>query len=82
MTKSLACAEQAIERILELSADLQIKRRATTKYSFEYEEYSVAIAAYGKALEVLTTLMHNELSSPDLGLLGAMEASLKPQAVI
>jgi len=82
MTKSLSCAEQAIERILDLSADLQIKRRATAKYSFEYDEYSVAIAAYGKALEVLTALMHQELCSPDLGLLGAVESSLKPQAVI
>jgi len=82
MTKSLACAEQAIERILELSADLQIKRRATAKYSFEFDEYSVAIAAYGKVLEALTALRHEELLSPDLGLLGAMESSLKPQAVI
>ena len=82
MTKSLACAEQAIERILELSADLQIKRRAAAKYSFEFDEYSVAIAAYGKVLEALTALRHEELSSPDLGLLGAMESSLKPQAVI
>jgi hypothetical protein len=75
-------AEQAVERILELSADLQIKRRATAKYSFEFNEYSVAIAAYGKALEVLTALLHKKLCSPDLGLLGALESSREAQAVI
>jgi hypothetical protein len=75
-------AEKAVQRILELSADLQIKRRATTKYSPEFHNYGVAIAAYGKVLEVLTALQQDELSSPSLGLLGALEPSRNPRAVI
>jgi hypothetical protein len=82
MTKSLSCAEQAIERILDLSADLQIKRRAVAKYSFEFEEYSVAIAAYGKVLEVLTALLREELCSPNLGFLNSLESAREPRAVI
>jgi hypothetical protein len=82
MTKSLSCAEQAIERILDLSADLQIKRRAAAKYSFEFEEYSVAIAAYGKVLEVLTALLREELCPPNLGFLNSLESAREPRAVI
>jgi hypothetical protein len=82
MMKSLSCAEQAVERILELSADLQIKRRATAKYSFEFDEYSMAIAAYGKVLELLTALQREELCSPTIGLLGSLESSRETRAVI
>ena len=74
-------AEKAVERILELSADLQIKRRATAKYSFEFNEYSVAIAAYGTVLELLTTLQREELYSPSPGLLGSLESSHDSRAV-
>jgi len=36
MTQSPSLTDKAVERILELSADLQIKRRATAKWSFEF----------------------------------------------
>jgi hypothetical protein len=56
VTQPLAASDEVVQRILELSADLQIKRRATTKYSLEFHDYTVAIAAYGKVLEALTTV--------------------------
>ena len=74
--------DKAVERILELSADLQIRRRATTKYSLEFHDYSVAIAAYGDVLEVLTTLRQREEYSPSLGLLGSLKSSPGPSAVL
>jgi hypothetical protein len=75
-------AEKAVERILELSADLQIKRRATAKYSFEFQEYSAAIAAYGEVLELLTGLQLEELYAPSLGLVGSLESRLETRAVV
>jgi hypothetical protein len=74
-------AEKAVERILELSADLQIKRRATAKYSFEFQEYSAAIAAYGEVLQLLTGLQLEEAYSPSLGLLGSLESSPETRPV-
>ena len=74
--------DKAVERILELSADLQIRRRATTKYSLAFHDYSVAIAAYGDVLEVLTTLQQQEEYSPSLGLLGWLKSSPEPHAVL
>jgi hypothetical protein len=81
MVKSLSCAEQAVERILELSANLQIKRRAATKYSLEFHDYSVAIAAYGEVLEVLTALQREERYSPN-AVFGSLEYSPEPQAAV
>jgi hypothetical protein len=75
-------AERAIERILELSADLQIKRHATAKYSFEFQEYSAAIAAYGEVLELLTGLQLDEQYAPSLGLFGSLEPSTETRAVV
>jgi hypothetical protein len=75
-------SERAIERILELSADLQIKRRATAKYSFEFQEYSAAIAAYGEVLELLTGLRLDEQYAPSLGLFGSLEPSTETRAVV
>ena len=75
-------AAKAIERILELSADLQIKRRATALYSFEFQEYGAAIAAYGEVLELLTGLQREELYSPSLGLLGSVESSAETRAIV
>jgi hypothetical protein len=75
-------SERAIERILELSADLQIKRRATAKYSFEFQEYSAAIAAYGEVLELLTGLQLDEEYAPSLGLFGSLEPSTETRAVV
>ena len=82
MTGSTSVADKAIERILELSADLQIKRRATAKWSLAFYDFSVAIAAYGEALEVLTKLQREEERSVSLELLGLLECPPEPHAVL
>ncbi len=53
-------ARQAIERILELSAEAQITRRMMAKDSPAYHNLTGAIAAYGKALALLTALQQRE----------------------
>jgi hypothetical protein len=83
MTHSNSLADQAIERILELSADLQIKRRNSAKWSLAFYDLSVAIAAYGDALEVLTTLQREEAERiVSLDLLDSLERSPEPHAVL
>ena len=51
---------QAIERILELSADTQIARRITAKDAPAFHKLTGAIAAYGKALALLMALQQRE----------------------
>jgi hypothetical protein len=51
---------QAIERILELSADTQIARRTTAEDSPAFHNLTGAIAAYGNALALLTALQQQE----------------------
>ena len=53
-------ADQAIERVLEWSADAQIARRKTPKDSPAFHRLTGAIAAYGKALALLTALQQRE----------------------
>ena len=53
-------AAQAIERIIELSADAQITRRMVTKDSAAFHNLTGVIAAYGKALALLTALQQRE----------------------
>jgi hypothetical protein len=53
-------ADQAIERVLELSADAQITRRKTPKNSPAFHSVTGAIAAYGKVLAILTALQQRE----------------------
>jgi hypothetical protein len=53
-------AGQAIQRVLDLSADAQITRRKTPKGSPAFHSLTGAIAAYGKALAVLTALQQRE----------------------
>jgi hypothetical protein len=53
-------ANKAIEQILELSADAHIRRRGTVQDSPEFHALTGAIAAYGKALGVLTALQRRE----------------------
>jgi hypothetical protein len=53
-------ASQAIERILELSADAQIARRTTAKDTSPFHNLTGAIAAYGNALALLTALRQQE----------------------
>ena len=54
---------EAIERIVELSADLQIKRSSTWKYSLAFHDFSVAISACGKALSVLVRVLQEKYST-------------------
>jgi hypothetical protein len=82
MMESSSLVDKAVERILEMSADLQIERLATTKHSLEFHDYGVAIAAYGKVLEVLTRLQQLEECSPSLEILESLETSSGPRAVI
>ena len=51
---------KGIERILDLSADAHIRRRGTVKDSTEFHNLTGAIAAYGKALALLTALQQRE----------------------
>jgi hypothetical protein len=53
-------AEQAIARILELSAEAQIARGMVAKDSPAFHRLTGAIAAYGKALALLTALQQRE----------------------
>jgi hypothetical protein len=53
-------AGHAIERIIELSADAQITRRMVAKDSPAYHNLTGVIAAYGKALALLTALQQRE----------------------
>jgi hypothetical protein len=53
-------AAQAIARIVELSADAQITRRIVAKDSAAFQNLTGAIAAYGKALALLTALQQRE----------------------
>jgi hypothetical protein len=83
MTQSPSLADKAIERILELSADLQIKRRTSGKWSLAFYDLSVTISAYGEALEVLTALQQEEEHrSVPLDLLGSLECPSGPHAVV
>jgi hypothetical protein len=82
MMESSSLVEKAIERILEMSADLQIERMATTKYSLVFHDYSVAIATYGKVLEMLVAFQRQEDCSPSLGFLGTLETSRASRAVL
>ncbi len=49
--------DSAIERILELSAEAQIKRREAAEDSPAFHNLTGAIVAYGKALGLLSKLM-------------------------
>ena len=79
MIQPLTVSGEVVQRILELSADLQIKRRATTKYSLEFHDYSVAIAAYGKVLEALKTAQPEEENCAALGVIGGLRTVLEPR---
>ncbi len=49
--------DSAIERILELSAEAQIKRREAAEDSPAFHNLTGAIVAYGKALGLLSKLI-------------------------
>ena len=52
--------DKAIEGMIELSADAQITRRVTAKDSPAFHNLTGAIAAYGRALALLTALQQRE----------------------
>jgi hypothetical protein len=56
----MSVMEKGIERILELSADAHVRRRGTFTGSPEFHNLTGAIAAFGKTLELLTTLQQWE----------------------
>jgi hypothetical protein len=60
MESNSGYARQAIERIIELSADAHIARRMTAKDSPSFHNLTGAISAYGKALALLTALQQRE----------------------
>jgi len=60
MKANSSTANRAIEEILELSADAHIRRRGTVQDSPEFHALTGAIAAYGKALALLTALQRWE----------------------
>src|SRR6202007_2199765 len=51
--RAVMSPDQAIQRILELSADAQIERRRASRNSPKFHNLAGAIAAYGKALALL-----------------------------
>ncbi len=67
MKANLGLANKGIERILELSADAHIRRRGTVKDSPEFHNLTGAIAAYGKALALLTVLQELEKFYAEIG---------------
>jgi len=81
MMQCASLLDRAIARILELSADLQIKRRGTAKYSLEYYDHGVTIAAYGEALAVLTALQQQEECSAYFGLVGSLDTVSETRAI-
>ena len=60
MKSNSGLAAKVIERILELSADAHIQRRQVAKDSPAFHKLTGAIAAYGKALVLLTALERRE----------------------
>jgi hypothetical protein len=60
MKSNSSHAEQAIARIIELSAGAQITRRMVAKDSPAFHNLTGAITAYGKALALLTALQQRE----------------------
>jgi len=60
MNANSGIANRAIEQIVELSADAHIRRRGAVMDSPEFHKLTGAIAAYGKALELLTALREGE----------------------
>ena len=60
MKANAGLASRGIERILELSADAHIRRRWAAKDSPEFHNLTGAIAAYGKAVALLTALEQRE----------------------
>jgi hypothetical protein len=64
---------RVIERVLELSADAQIKRRQTDEDAPAFHQLTGAIAAYGNTLRLLARLQQ-QLQPEDYLLIGCSDA--------
>lgn len=53
--ESTMSPEDALDRILELSAEAQTKRREAAENSSAFHKLTGAVLAYGQALDLLTT---------------------------
>ena len=71
-------ANEAIEQVLELSADAQIERRRTTNDSPAFYALTGAILAYGKALTLLVALQEQEELYAILAQLSLRESVILP----
>ena len=60
MKANSGLVDEAIERVLELSADALIQRRRVAKDSPEFDNLTGAISAYGKVLALLIALQQQE----------------------
>jgi hypothetical protein len=60
MKVSSGLANQAIEGVLELSADAHIQRKMAVRNSSNFHRLTGAIAAYGNTLAVLVALQERE----------------------
>lgn len=69
--------DKAIQRIVELSAEAHIKRREAADDSAAFHSLTGAIVAYGKALELLTTLQQREELYAIIGMLDLSECASK-----
>lgn len=67
-----AHTNKVIDRVLELSADAQIKRRQSDEDSPAFHQLTGAIAAYGKTLRLLATLQQ-QLQPEDYLLIGCSD---------
>jgi hypothetical protein len=56
MQESTMSPDEAINRILELSAEAQTKRREAAENSRTFHNLTGAVLAYGEALDLLTKL--------------------------
>jgi len=60
MKSNRGFANEALDKILELSADAHIQRREAAKDSPEFHSLTGAISAYGKVLALLIALEKQE----------------------
>ncbi len=67
--------DNAIERILEQSAEAQMKRREAAENSQTFHKLSGAITAYGKALALLTALQQRKEFYTTIGLVDTLDNS-------
>ena len=67
--------DQLMERVLELSADAQIKRRQSERDSLTYLRLAGAVAAYGRVLRLLSKLQ--ELQEASYLILGSTNTSVE-----